>query len=116
MGDLNFAELLLLLVAVQQLLAAAIWLLAVRLRVAPRVPSLHWVAASVWAAVCAAVVSPLNVPTPLWVMPTVCVALPVNVSAVGAATIVGGVVTVKVTGTSRDVLVAPGAAMRTLAV
>ena len=54
MGDLNFAELLLLLVAVQQLLAAAIWLLAVRLRVAPRVPSLHWVAASVWAAVCAA--------------------------------------------------------------
>ena len=65
---------------------------------------------------CTAVVSPLNVPPPLLVMPTVCVALPVNVSAVGAATIVGGVVTVKVTGTSRGVLVAPGAAMRTLAV
>lgn len=53
MGRLNFAELLLLLVAGQQLLAAAIWLLAVRLRVAPRVPSLHWVGASVWVAVCA---------------------------------------------------------------
>ena len=65
---------------------------------------------------CTAVVSPLNVPPPLLVMPTVCVALPVNVSAVGATTIVGGVVTVKVTGTSRGVLVAPGAAMRTLAV
>ncbi|MFO1250575.1 MAG: GGDEF domain-containing protein [Inhella sp.] len=50
---LNFAELLLVLVASQQLLAAVIWLLAVRLRVAPRVPSLHWVAASVWVAVCA---------------------------------------------------------------
>jgi len=53
-GSLNFAELLLLLVAGQQLLAAAIWLLAVRLRVAPRVPSLHWVGASLWVAVCAA--------------------------------------------------------------
>lgn len=53
-GDLNFAELLLGLVALQQLVAAAIWLLAVRLRVAPRVPSLHWVGASVWVAVCAA--------------------------------------------------------------
>lgn len=53
MEGLNFAELLLVLVAAQQLLAGAIWLLAVRLRVAPVVPSLHWVAASVWVAVCA---------------------------------------------------------------
>lgn len=54
MGRLNFAELLLVLVVMQQLLAAGIWVLSVRLRVAPRIPSRHWTAASLWAASCAA--------------------------------------------------------------
>jgi diguanylate cyclase len=50
MVDLNNAQVLLLVLVVQQLIAAAAWLLAVQTRVAPRVPGRAWAAAGLLAA------------------------------------------------------------------
>ncbi len=50
MPGLNLAELLLLLIVLQQGVAAPIWWLCARLGVVPRVPALHWAAAALWAA------------------------------------------------------------------
>jgi diguanylate cyclase (GGDEF)-like protein len=46
----NFSELLLGLIALQQLLAGGLWLVAGAIKFAPSVPARHWSAASFWAA------------------------------------------------------------------
>ncbi len=51
MPGLNLAELLLLLIVLQQGVAAPIWWLCARLGVVPRVPALHWSLAALWASV-----------------------------------------------------------------
>lgn len=49
MQDLNLAEWLLLLIVLQQGVAAPLWGLCARLGVVPRVPALHWAAGALWA-------------------------------------------------------------------
>lgn|GEM_PF-4025557 len=51
MPGLNLAELLLLLIVLQQGVAAPLWLLCAQLGVVPRVPAWHWAAAGLWASV-----------------------------------------------------------------
>lgn len=51
MPGLNLAELLLLLIVLQQGIAAPLWWLCGRLGVVPRVPALHWAAGALWASV-----------------------------------------------------------------
>lgn len=50
MMTLNLAELLLLLIVLQQSIAAPLWWLCARLGVVPRVPGLHWAIGAAWAA------------------------------------------------------------------
>jgi diguanylate cyclase (GGDEF)-like protein len=51
MQGLNLAELLLLVIVLQQGVAAPIWWACARVGVAPRVPGLHWAVAAAWASV-----------------------------------------------------------------
>ena len=51
MQGLNLAELLLLVIVLQQGVAAPIWWACARVGVAPRVPGLHWAAGAAWASV-----------------------------------------------------------------
>ncbi|MFN7695076.1 MAG: GGDEF domain-containing protein [Burkholderiales bacterium] len=47
----NIAQLLLFMMLLQHAVASVIWLLTVKARIAPRVPGLHWAAASAWTGV-----------------------------------------------------------------